>query len=59
MEVISLLREALETGFIVKEHASYTEYQPQLVINDKRLKTKILGSLNRSLSIKISLNPKH
>jgi superfamily II DNA or RNA helicase/HKD family nuclease len=51
MEVISLLREALETGFIVKEHASYTEYQPQLVINDKRLKTKILGSLNRELQL--------
>jgi superfamily II DNA or RNA helicase/HKD family nuclease len=49
MEIASFLRDSLETGFILKEHESYTEYQPQLVLNDKRIRTKILSSLIREL----------
>lgn len=39
------LRNALETGFIDKTFASYTYYQPKLIVNDKKQKKKILSTL--------------
>lgn len=41
----SELRQSLETGFIDKTIASYTYYQPKLIINDKKQKKKILSTL--------------
>lgn len=39
------LRNALETGFIDRTFASYTYYQPKLIVNDKKQKKKILSTL--------------
>lgn len=43
--MINELRNALETGFIDKTFASYTYYQPKLIVNDKIQKKKILSTL--------------
>lgn len=49
MEVTSVLRNSLETGFIGRAHESYSPYQPQLVVNSKRANTKILSTILREL----------
>lgn len=49
MEIIKSLREGLETGFILKDYVSESDYQPQLVLNNKRAHTKILGTILREL----------
>ncbi len=49
MEISTYLRESFETGFIVKEHESSYEYQPQLMVNNKKAKKKILGTILHEL----------
>lgn len=49
MNTVSNLRSALETGFILQDHESLYEYQPQLMVNRKAEKKKILGTLLQEL----------
>lgn len=49
MNTVSDLRSALETGFILQDHESLYEYQPQLMVNRKAEKKKILGTLLQEL----------
>ncbi len=44
------LRNSLETGFIDKTRLSYRNLQPQLLINDRREKKKILATLLHELN---------
>lgn len=49
MDIVSNLRESLETGFIVHSHESLYDYQPQLVVNKKNENKKILGIILQEL----------
>lgn len=43
MDIVSSLRDSLETGFIVHSHESLYDYQPQLVVNQKNENKKFLA----------------